>query len=81
MSENLFSVYQFLIDGYQERVRYLVPAMEAADAALHYTTNVAAKMGVTERVIITDTLDCIVFEWLKGKGIVYPLCETHKEEK
>ena len=81
MGESEFSVYQFLIDGYQERVRHFVPADEAVEAALHYTNNVAAKMGVTERVIITDGGDSVVFEWLKGKGVVYPLCETHKEEK
>jgi hypothetical protein len=87
MSECEFSVYQFLAGDIQERVRHFVGAEEAVEAAFFYTSNVAARMGITERVIITDGGDCTVFEWLKGKGIVYPetwntekpdLCETHK---
>jgi hypothetical protein len=83
MGESEFSVYQFLVDGIQERVRHFVPAEEAVKAAYHYTSNVAARMGITERVIITDGGDCVVFEWLKGKGIVFPenACETHKDSK
>lgn len=82
MSDNEFSVYQWFPDGTYERVRSFVTAEEAVKAAKHYTQNVAAKMGVTERVIITDGGDCTVFEWLKGKGQVWPepLDETHKTE-
>ena len=69
---NEFSVYQFLIEDIVEKVRDNVSAEEAVQAAFHYTTNVASKMGITERVIITDGSDCVVFEWLKDKGIVFP---------
>lgn len=67
-----FSVWQFLIDGTQEKVRDHVTAREAVEAARHYTNNVATKMGVTERVIITDGGDDCVFEWKKEEGITFP---------
>jgi len=58
-----FSVYQFFIDGTHERVRHFVSALEAVKAARHYTDNVATRMGVIERVIITDGGDMTCFEW------------------
>ena len=76
MSEELFSVYQWgQIPGgeeVQERVRHLVPMEEAIKAFRHYTDNVAAKMGWTNRVIVTDGGDCLVMEWIQGKGIIPP---------
>jgi hypothetical protein len=72
MSEELFSVCQFFIDGHHEYVRRFVPAKEAVEAARHYTNNVATRMGIIDRVIITDTGDCCVFEWKKGDGITFP---------
>jgi hypothetical protein len=68
---NEFSVYQFFEDGSQERVREFVDAENAVKAARHYTSSVAARMGVTKRVIITDGGDCTVFEWQYGTGIVF----------
>ena len=67
-----FSVYQFFEDDSYECVRRFVTAEEAVKAARHYTNNVATKVGITRRVIITDGLDCTVFEWLYGKGVVFP---------
>lgn len=67
-----FSVWQFFKDGTQERVRQFVDAEEAVAAAMHYTNNVAVRMGITKRVIITDGGDCTVFEWKQGEGIVFP---------
>jgi len=75
MSTNEFSVYQFStedIGSIQERVREFVPVDEAMKAFMHYTNNVATKMGFTERVIITDGGDCIVAEWKKGEGYTFP---------
>ena len=43
-----------------------------SEAAKHYTTCVTAKIGITARVIITDQGDSIVFEWIFGKGVVFP---------
>lgn len=76
-----FSVCQFFEDDTYEYVRRLVDAEEAVTAARHYTDNVAAKMGITKRVIITDGGDCCVFEWLAGKGVVYPTPEMRRSER
>jgi hypothetical protein len=69
---NEFSVYQFFTDGTYERVRSFVSAEEAVAALGHYTSNVAVKMGIIAKVIITDGGDSVVAEWVKDKGLVYP---------
>jgi hypothetical protein len=71
MSER-FSVYQFFANGSYERVRELVSAEEAVKAARHYTRNVASKLGMIERVIITDGGDDCCFEWKRGEGVTFP---------
>lgn len=84
MSDNEFSVYQFFDDGVYERVRSFVSAQNAFDAFQHYTKNVATKIGITERVIITDGGDCIVAEWKKDEGLIFPtkeMLEQFKEGK
>lgn len=72
MSEREFSVYQFFADGSYERVREFVPAEEAVKAVHHYTHNVASKLGMVERVIITDGGDDCCFEWKRGEGVTFP---------
>jgi len=72
MSDNEFSVYQFFANGSYERVREFVSAEEAARAARHYTDNVATRLGVVKRVIITDGDDCCCFEWKRGQGVTFP---------
>jgi hypothetical protein len=67
-----YSVCQYFPDGSYEYVRRFVDAEEAAKAFAFYTTNVAAKVGVTQRVIITDGGDCINMEWKQGEGITFP---------
>jgi len=69
---DLFNVVQFFEDGTSEYVRKNVPALEAVQAVKHYTDNVATRMGIVTRVIITDEMDCTCFEWTYGKGITYP---------
>lgn len=69
---DVFSVYQFFDDASYECVRSHVPIEEAVKAARHYTSSIAVRMGVVHRVIITDSGDCIVFEWLADKGVVFP---------
>ena len=86
MSTNEFSVWQFStaeMGNVQERVREFVSVQEAMDAFMHYTNNVATKMGFTERVIITDGGDCIAAEWVKGEGYTFPpeLVEALKKAK
>jgi hypothetical protein len=72
MNRPEFSVCQFFKDGSHEYVRRYVMAEEAVKAMQHYTNNVASKMGITTRVIITDGDDCTVFEWKAGEGQVWP---------
>lgn len=74
-----FSVFQWLGDDLQEKVRSMVTAEEAVKAANHYCNNVAARMGLTTKVMITDGSDSCVFEWRKGEGIVFPPQTENKE--
>lgn len=69
------SVYQFFEDGSYECVREHVSPEAAVEAAQHYSTSVAAQIGVTVRVIITDGGDCTNFEWKFGEGVTYPTAE------
>jgi hypothetical protein len=72
MNAHEFSVCQFFIDGNWEYVRRYVGIEEAMRAFIHYTTNIATKLGVVERVIITDGGDFTNMEWKKDDGITYP---------
>lgn len=67
-----FSVCQFFGDETYEYVRRNVTAEEAVHASRFYTDNVAARLGMTKRVIITDGGDYTVFEWKHGEGVTYP---------
>ena len=71
MNVNEFSVCQFFKNGSYEYVRRYVSAEEAVKAFHHYTTNVASRVGIVTRVIITDGGDCISMEWENGK-ITFP---------
>jgi hypothetical protein len=70
--EEKFNVVQFFENGTSEYVRRAVPAKEAVEAAKHYTTSVAVKLGIVNRVMITDMGDLCCFDWVRGKGIVHP---------
>lgn len=72
-----FNVVQFFEDESYEYVRRYVLLNEAIEAFKHYTTSVAARIGVTKRVIITDRGDCTVAEWEFGKGLVWPKKENN----
>ena len=67
-----FSVCQYFESGEYEYVRRYVSAEEAGKAAVHYTQSVAAQIGITRRVIITDAGDSICFEWVFGEGVIFP---------
>lgn len=75
--ENKYSVCQFFVDGQYEYVRRWVSAEEAVKAFKIYTNNVAARIGTTTRVIITDSGDMTNYEWKFGEGIVYPKKEDY----
>lgn len=69
---NEFSVYQFFTGGGTEAVTRFVSAEHAVAVAQQLCSSVGAKLGTTERVIITDGGDCTNFEWEFGKGITFP---------
>jgi hypothetical protein len=71
-----FNVVQFFEDGTNEYVRRAIGAQEAVDAARHYCHSVAARLGMVNRVIITDMGDSTVFEWIRGKGVTFPPLPT-----
>lgn len=70
-----FSVYQFFKNDIAQCVARFISAEEAMNKALFYSNNVAANCGITQRVIITDYLDCINWEWQFGKGVIFPTKE------
>lgn len=72
MTEGEFSVCQWFDNGDYEYTRRAVAAEEAMKAFAHYTHSVAARLGMTRKVIITDGGDCINAEWRYGEGVVYP---------
>lgn len=68
-----YTVYQFFDeDELYERIGSYDTADEAVKKAHFFTHNVAARVGLTVRVIITDSGDCIVFEWKFGQGVTWP---------
>ena len=70
-TEGEFSVCQFFKNDMYEYTRRWVGSEEAVLAFKHYTTSVAAQLGMTVRVILTDGGDEINMEWQYGKGIIY----------
>lgn len=76
MENERFHVCQFFMDDSYEFVRRFVGLNESMEAFRFYTSNVASRIGVTTRVIIVDMGDCIVAEWIHGKGLVYPIPEA-----
>lgn len=70
-----FSVCQFFKDDTYEYVRRFVDGRTAMEIAAHYCHSVAAKIGITTRVIITDGGDQCVFEWKRGEGVTWPTPE------
>lgn len=67
-----FSVYQDIKGGTTECVGVYDNPEDAVGQAHSYCTRPAARLGIIERVIITDNGDCIVFEWLYGHGVTFP---------
>ena len=70
-----FSVYQFFKDDQSECVKQFVGPQEATECAAQLIRSVGARMGITQRVIITDGGDCTNFMWEHVKGVVYPTPE------
>jgi hypothetical protein len=74
-----YNVCQFFENGWYEYTRRYVSADEAAQAFKHYTTNIASRVGIVVRVIITDGGDYVNAEWKFGEGLTYPTKDTPVE--
>jgi hypothetical protein len=68
-----FFVYQIFADGSTEKVTdEPVPAERAVTIAKGLIASIGGRLGTTQRVMITDWGDLCVFDWMFGKGIVFP---------
>lgn len=67
-----YSVYQFFPDESYEQNATGLNDKSAVLRAKALTETVGARIGTTRRVIITDSGDCIVFEWKYGEGVTFP---------
>ena len=66
------SVYRFFSDGKWELVESFTDRELAVRTATALTDSVSAKIGLTLRVIIMDEMDFTSFEWIRGRGLVFP---------
>jgi hypothetical protein len=66
-----FSVCQFFADAddTHEYVRRHVDGKEAVEAFKHYTSSVGVKVGLVNRVIVTDGDDNIALEWRAAERV------------
>ncbi len=72
-ADETFCVSQFFSDGTNEQVtKTPVSGEEAVARAKLLTDSIGARIGTTQRVVITDSSDLIVFEWIHGQGVVFP---------
>lgn len=69
MADGEFSTWEFYPDGTYRSLLRFVSAEEAMLAAARAIQHGA---GTTVKVIVTDGGDCTNFEWIKGKGVVFP---------
>lgn len=67
-----FSVYQFFRNGQHERVLWLVDTVTAVEQVRMLAHSIDGKLGMTRRIIITDSGDYTVLEWRFGEGVIYP---------
>jgi hypothetical protein len=68
-----FSVYWWDRAGNQHEEHCGVDAKTAVTAAKRLAHGPASVLGIVSRVIITDGVNCINFEWKKGEGVTFGL--------
>lgn len=71
MKNDEFSVYQFF-DEYHERVAEGLPANEAVALARRLAESVAARIGLTRRLIVIDRGFRVVLEWKFDAAATFP---------
>jgi hypothetical protein len=67
-----YSVYWWDNQGNQIRELFVEDIEKVKEAVTRLTRGPAATIGIVRRVIITDSLDYINFEWRFQEGVVYP---------
>ena len=73
------SVYRFFADGKWELVERFVDHETAVRTATALIDSVSAKIGLTARVIIMDDMAFTSFEWIRGRGLVFPTPHTQQK--
>jgi hypothetical protein len=72
------SVYQFFANGKWELVESFAEAELALRTARALAQSVSAKIGLTSRIIIMDEMGFTSFEWIKGRGLVFPTSDMSR---
>ncbi len=67
-----FSVFQWFSNDTREDVLAFVDVETATRTAMSLASSVGARLGATQRIIITDGGDYCCWEWKHEDGIVYP---------
>jgi hypothetical protein len=67
-----FDVWLFFRSGDRERLEENLSAEQAVAAAKRFSESVGAKTGLLDEIRITDAGDNCVFQWLHGKGVIFP---------
>lgn len=71
----LFQVYHYFSETEYVKEGEPLPAKEAMELAISFTTRPTAVLGMTKRVIVVDLLDRTCFDWRHGQGVVFPTKE------
>jgi hypothetical protein len=71
-TEEEFSVWIFFPDGTHLAELRWVDAEAALECARFVIARPAARLGIINKVIITDGGDYTAFEWQYGKGVTFP---------
>jgi hypothetical protein len=71
-----WSVWIFFPDGGHVAEAQWIGPEAAVKLAYELTRRPAARVGIIERVIITDGGDFTCFEWQFGKGVTFPIQEA-----
>ncbi len=72
-------VYRFFANGKWELVESFSDHQMAVRTATALIDSVSAKIGLTSRVIIMDDMDFTSFEWIRGRGLVFPTPDMRTE--
>ena len=67
-----FAVLLFFDDGKHRYASRFVSAQVACGVFERCIHGLGARLGMTARVVITDSQDCILREWKFGRGITFP---------